>query len=217
MTMLAFHNNPKIAAKFRRRARMHQKADEIVQGTGWESNGKTRGCCVGCLMHAYPAHAEFEPQIGVPEVIAHLADAIHEGLARAAAKKWPVAFIAAIPVGADLSLVWPRFALWMFSNPAAPAFRNSRDDAACCKAVDAVAALFRRWVETAVKPSMRDFAAAEEQANTARAWTWALASASARASASAGAWARASASVWRQMRDVMLRLLSEAPVETNRV
>lgn len=53
--MLTFNNDPKIKEHYVNRVRMHQAADEIVQGTTWE-NGK--GCAVGCTLHQY-SHAAF--------------------------------------------------------------------------------------------------------------------------------------------------------------
>lgn len=43
-TLLAFHGDPKVKAKYLRRVRAHEKADEIIHGVYWE---KGRGCGVG--------------------------------------------------------------------------------------------------------------------------------------------------------------------------
>ncbi len=77
------------------RAKQHQAADEIVQGMYWE-NGK--GCCVGCLAHASEnAHCELEKQTNIPKWLSRVADTLHEGQTKAASKKWPAKFIAAVP------------------------------------------------------------------------------------------------------------------------
>ena len=108
-TLRAFHGDAKIRAKYVRRVRAHERADRIIQGTSWDGD---KGCAVGCTLEAYD-HAQYPIELGIPEHIAHLEDAIFEGLPAAQARKWPAQFLMAIPVGADLSLVWPRFALWL--------------------------------------------------------------------------------------------------------
>ena len=49
--LLAYHGDPAIKAKYLARVRAHRKADELVQGTGWRTDGpygEVRGCVVGC-------------------------------------------------------------------------------------------------------------------------------------------------------------------------
>lgn len=58
-------------------------------------------------LHAQLAHA-----LNIPEELAHLEDAIFEGLRGARIASWPTEFAEAIHPGADLSLVWPSFVLW---------------------------------------------------------------------------------------------------------
>ncbi len=88
-TLLAYHNDPAIKRKYVRRVEAHRKADELTQGVGWESNGVTRGCAVGCTFDAYE-HSRGPVEIGVPVVLMHLEDAIFEGLQRADAVLWPL-------------------------------------------------------------------------------------------------------------------------------
>jgi len=74
--MLAYHNNPKIKQDILQQLQIHHDADEIIKGVYWE-NGK--GCAVGCTLHSRN-HQEYETRFGIPEVLAHLEDAIFEGL-----------------------------------------------------------------------------------------------------------------------------------------
>lgn len=101
----------------------HREADRIVQGAYWKDG---RGCAVGCGLHtvraltgldlAHSDHAALAAQVGVPEVLEHLQDRIFEGLPIELAREWPLRFARAIPDGADLSGVWPKFAVAMLRN-----------------------------------------------------------------------------------------------------
>ncbi|MFN2388029.1 MAG: hypothetical protein ABR575_00260 [Actinomycetota bacterium] len=70
---------------------------------------------------------------------------------------WPEEFLRAIPVGADLSLVWPRFALWLLTDPEWGASRHARGRT---KGVLArVVALYERW-SSGDKPSRQEWISA---------------------------------------------------------
>ena len=95
--MKTFHNDIKIKEKYVKRLKEHSKADEIIQGTGWE-NGK--GCAVGCTLENYE-HSQYPIELGIPEWLAYLEDSIFEGLENKEAVLFPVEFLEAIPVGVD--------------------------------------------------------------------------------------------------------------------
>lgn len=107
--MLAFHNKLSIKKFYLNRVLEHQKADEIIQGTYWQ-NGK--GCAVGCTIHDSD-HLKYETELGINVILAKLQDSIFEGLPNEKAKLWPGEFLNAINVGADLSEVWTKFAIWL--------------------------------------------------------------------------------------------------------
>ena len=111
--MLAYHNNPKLKQDILQQLQIHHDADEIIKGVYWE-NGK--GCAVGCTLHS-DNHQEYETRFGIPKILAHLEDAIFEGLPNDLAKTWPINFMSAIPIGADLSHVWRDFAVWLLIDP----------------------------------------------------------------------------------------------------
>jgi len=113
MKLLSFHCEPDLKHAVLERLKKHQLLDEIVQGTYWE-NGK--GCLIGCALHS-AHHSAFETHLGLPEWLAHLTESIFEGLPKKEAIKFPVQCIEAIPVGADLSLVWHQFAAWLILDP----------------------------------------------------------------------------------------------------
>jgi hypothetical protein len=110
--LIAYHGKKEIKAKYLTRVRAHRAADQLVRGTGWTDG---RGCAVGCTLHAYD-HARYPIELGVPEILARLEDKIFESIDEKRAMQWPTQFLAAIPVGADLSAVWPKFAAWMLRN-----------------------------------------------------------------------------------------------------
>ena len=104
-TLLAFHGKRIVKSFYLKRLRKHREANHLTQGVGWESNGKTRGCGIGCTLEAYE-HKRYPVELGIPETVAYLEDAIFEGLPRAEAMEWPQAFLKAPKVGADLELIW---------------------------------------------------------------------------------------------------------------
>jgi hypothetical protein len=156
----------------------HRAADEIVQGLYWASKGSGRGCAVGCLTHnPTGGHRAFPKLWGIPVQLAYLIDNLFEALPLEEAKAWPQRIMSAIPVGADLSGVWDRWALWMLVDPQHGVARVS---GASRGAVEAMGALFQRAVDGDEPPE-------EEWARTAEA---ARAAGAARAAWAAGAaWA----------------------------
>jgi len=95
------------------RVKAHTAADEIIQGMYWE---RGHGCAVGCVIHG-SEHPHYETELGIPRQIAYLQDRIFENLPLAEAKEFPLAFLQAIPVGTDLSMVIPNFIIWLLSDP----------------------------------------------------------------------------------------------------
>jgi hypothetical protein len=152
MTLVAYFDSPDLKQLYINRMTEHQRLDQLVQGQGHFTDGK--GCAVACTMHAYD-HAAYETEIGVPQVLARLEDYIFEGLATDEAKRWPLRFLAAIPVGADLSMVWPRFAVWLLREEL-----KSHDKGGHC---EKVAALYDRWI-SGVKPPVEEWRAARSAA-----------------------------------------------------
>ena len=177
----------------------HRAADRIAQGTYWEDG---RGCAVGCGLHtvraltgldlAHSDHGALAAQVGVPEVLEHLQDKIFEGLPFAFAREWPLRFARAIPDGADLSCVWPKFAVALLRNlPLTPGFP------------DVTAAVARAAAGWETGWADDDPSAAERAAESAESAAWS-------AARSAESAAESAAYIW--MADTLERLLSEAPV-----
>jgi hypothetical protein len=112
MKLTAFHNRSAVKEKFLTRLRAHAEADEIVQGTSWE-HGK--GCAVGCTLHQYDHHA-YEEELGIPEWLARVEDSLFEMLPNTEAKKFPLQFLEAIPLGADLEPVKWKFCAFLMKE-----------------------------------------------------------------------------------------------------
>ena len=114
MTMLAYHSDPKIKAKYLKRVRAHAKADQLLQGYGYWTDGK--GCAVGCTIHGSD-HSRYSLELGIPAEIAYLEDSCFEAMPPELAKKWPARFLSAIRPGADLSRVYDLWCAWMLDDP----------------------------------------------------------------------------------------------------
>ena len=110
--MLAYHNDPAIKEKYLNRVISDRKADNIIQGTGWE-NGK--GCSVGCTFKAYD-HSRGPVEIGVPEWLIQINDKIFEGLPENKAVEWPERFLSAINPGADLDQIKNPFMIFILES-----------------------------------------------------------------------------------------------------
>ena len=117
--MLAFHNQPGVKSKFCRRLAAHHRMDAFIQGQYW-SEGK--GCAVGCTLvnnggeSGQGLYKEYELQLGIPRILAHIEDRIFEKLTIDEAKNFAVNFLKVIPVGADLTHVWEHFMAWLMED-----------------------------------------------------------------------------------------------------
>jgi hypothetical protein len=149
MTLTAYLGDPALKERVLAGLAAHAAADELVRGVYFEQgvdDDSLRACSIGCTLHdlnpQLPAndHSRFVDELGIPEQIAHLIDAIFEEQPDdAAAAAWSQRIMAAIPVGADLTGVWDAYALWMLDRLVADG--NDPDGV-----VAAMAGLFRRAV-----------------------------------------------------------------------
>ncbi len=110
--MLSFHNDPKIKAKYLKRVRMHQKADHLIRGEGWDG---TKGCAVGCTLEAYN-HSLYPLELGIPEWLARVEDRLFEGMSLEKSKTWPEVFLRSIKPGVDLELVKGPFLIMVLES-----------------------------------------------------------------------------------------------------
>ena len=117
MEMRAFHGKEEIKKFYLNRVQEHIDLDEIVKGVYFEDGepGKRKMCGVGCTIHS-DQHSSYEEELGIPQVLAKLEDRIFENIPNELAKTWPLRFLESINVGADLSKVWPKFAIFLLTD-----------------------------------------------------------------------------------------------------
>ena len=193
--MIAYLNKPKIKSDIIVQLKAHAKADEIIKGQYWQ-NGK--GCAIGCTIHS-GNHAEYEKRFGIPETVAHLEDAIFEGLPNGKSKTWPVRFMSAIQVGMDMTLVWPKFAIWLLRG----IIPKKTKEKEVLSVIDGVSILYERWIATGVKPADKEF-------DKAAGATWA-----ARAAWAAGAPGATGATwdeYWIMCADKLIEIIKGCPI-----
>src|SRR2546426_82462 len=111
--MIAFHGDQAIKDFYLARVQAHRAADQLVHGYYWE---KGKGCAVGCTLHS-AHHQAYEQELGIPLILARLEVRIFEALPPPGDQAWPDDFLAAVPVGADLTLVWPHFFVCLATDP----------------------------------------------------------------------------------------------------
>ena len=208
----AFHNNPKIKEKYIARVKEHARLDQIAKGVYYENiNGKIRACGVGCTIEG-SNHDAYETELGIPSQIAHLEDTIFENLPNELAMKFPLRFLEAVPVGADLSKVIAQFVIWQFEDEKV-GLKNIQeviDDKEVYGFCEEVVALYKR-ILNGEQPTEDEFYDLYLKIDVT--WAWARAGAGARAGAWARAWAEAWAGAYEQMADKLIELLENAPVE----
>jgi hypothetical protein len=141
-TPRAFHGDPAIKKKYVKRMRKHRRLDQIVQGMTFDPETR-EGCLVGCTFDRYD-HAAYPVEIGYPEPLGRLLDAIFEGLP--SGEEGPdlaLASLERVREGADLTGVVPRFLAWLLgTRDVIPATIDPGALAVC----DRVAGLYRREV-----------------------------------------------------------------------
>ncbi len=110
-TLQAFNNKKYEKDFYVKRLIHHRKMEHLVQGTGWESNGETHGCAIGCLFEKYD-HQLGPRLIGLPEWLLRLCDHLFEKLPSREANEFAIDWVKAIPVGADVGPVKRQLAIW---------------------------------------------------------------------------------------------------------
>jgi len=211
--MLSFHSDPAVKEKYVTRLKAHAKADELIKGKYWE-NGK--GCAVGCTIHSSD-HAAYQTELGIPEWLAKLEDAIFEGLDNGAAKTFAVDFLIAIPVGIDLEPVKWKFCAFVLKENIERVLSLDIDEKLKQQVIGAIknclalhedAIRTGQWNESAARSAAESAAqsaarSAAESATRSAAWSaWSSARSaesaawSAARSAQSAAWSSAESAVW---------------------
>ena len=198
--LLAYNGKTSVKRKYLGRIRKHRELDQLVQGYGYWKDG--RGCAVGCTIHS-GNHSAYETELGIPSALAHLEDRLFENLPVELARQWPEGFLSAIKPGADLSLVLPKFMVWMLSDSVDGVIRFAkREDTKL--AIQGVSALFVRWA-AGDKPTTSEWESARKIAAYAADAAYAAYAAYAAAAAAA-----ARSKHYQKMADKLIELLKEA-------
>jgi hypothetical protein len=96
--MRAFFNEQSLKDKYVNRVIRHRELDSLSKGaTG--HNGK--GCAVACTLDMVYDHSRYPTELGIPEWLARVEDALFEGMSLERSRKWPEVFLRSIPLGAD--------------------------------------------------------------------------------------------------------------------
>ena len=160
--MIAYHGKQEVKDLYLNRVEEHRKADQLIQGYGYWSDGK--GCAVGCTLHS-GNHRSYETELGIPKILAHLEARIFESLPKENARLWPGQFLAAIQPGADLSMVWPKFVIWLLVDPTDGVVKFAKNAAP----IQAVANLYQRRI-AGDEPSITEWRNARQAAAAAAAY-----------------------------------------------
>jgi hypothetical protein len=174
--MIAYHGKAALKANVLTMISEHERLDSLVKGTYSGQRGKKFiGCAVGCTLESirriegaktieHSNHTLYERYLGVPMILARIEDALFEALPDEDAKTWPRRFTDAIPVGADLSMVWPRWMRRVLGDPAGAVQQRVEKYPAIGPSIAAVVALFDHWIATGEKPTISDWQQARSEA-----------------------------------------------------
>jgi hypothetical protein len=151
MTTIAYHNNPELKAKAVASMREHRRLDTLQAGEAGQ-NGK--GCAVWCILGEYD-HKKGTAKIGFATQFLGLIDACFEGLAANGDGQehgdFAINILEAVPVGASTDLIWQRWMYWLLSAEDSLLYKSDRDPRVKA-AIAGVAALYKEWLDTGVKP-----------------------------------------------------------------
>ncbi len=150
MNSTTFFNDPKLKAALLTQLRDDQAADRFIQGTYTQGEGATfKGCFIGCLTRTGDV-TEVMRLFNLPIFVGTLGEYFFEALAADKAKELSVPYIEAIPVGVDVSLAWPMFALALMRRMEE---RNTETRFDLPGVLSAAVEHFTLWVSTGKEPA----------------------------------------------------------------
>lgn len=146
--MKAFYSDPARKEECLKRLRDYHAQGRLIQGEYEEGNEESsfRGCFIGCLGHPWKmgdAHRNTETRYGIPHTLNFLLDGLFEGLLDGEAQTFALSAIEAMPVGANLIQIVPRFFAWLLSDPAQGVLRLCSTPESKSAVMDVVALLER--------------------------------------------------------------------------
>jgi hypothetical protein len=229
--MRAFENTVITKEELLKELRWHKDQDNFAKGN-YFIDGK--GCAVGCSLESvarlkniklsYSNHKEYEKLFNIPEWLAFLEDRIFEGVSVERSKSWPIEFIDAINIGADLEKVKAPFLLYILEinlgRLQEEKFKQQREAFKQCIALwkrEDIGSLdwesARSAVESIAESAVRSAARlAAESAEWSAAWSAVESAEAAALSAEAAALSAARSVVWSAVEsaEAAARLAAEA-------
>jgi hypothetical protein len=197
LKMKAYHGDKKLKSLMVKEVKWHRDQDLIIQGTyGDSTKSGSKFCAVGCAIDSLnrklgknlpnQGHKHLEEELGIPEALTRLWDSLFEKLPKELAIDFPLEFIKAIPVGADLSLVAPKFIVFVLKDCLVNADDNGK------KAINQTIGL---WLKVIAGKDVKQAAwsAAESAAESA---ADSAADSAARSAAWSAAWSAARSAAW---------------------
>lgn len=111
-TLGAFKGDPKIKAAAIQEMEEHKRLDHLARGNYWDPRTNT-GCAIGCMagVKVENPHAFVAGKLGLPEGLLRQVDNLFENIPGGEHVEWPLQFLEAVPVGANLDLVYPKYML----------------------------------------------------------------------------------------------------------
>ena len=196
--LLSFKADESVKQFYLNRLLAHEKADEIIQGVGWEDG---KGCAVGCTLNNYD-HAAYETELGLPEWLARLEDTLFENIPNADAKKFPRELLEAIPVGRNLDKVKWQFCSYLINENIERVLKLTFEEKLKQQVLDAQRQVLAVHT-SAIKSGVWDESAA---------WSAESAAWSAESAAESAAWSvwSAESAAFIRYKDKLIELLKEA-------
>lgn len=174
----AWHGDAQFKAAFMGQLAWHREQDALVKGTfeKYEVVGearKFRGCAIGCSAESFAKitgkrvghrdHFAVAEMMGIPPQLTYLENHIFENLPHEQSQSWPERFAGAIELGADFTMVWPLYAVWLLTDPEWGVSRLVAEGGEAYKAVAAVASLYERRIAGG-KPTDKEWDQAADNA-----------------------------------------------------
>jgi hypothetical protein len=150
--LIAFHGDSKIKAEWISHAQAYRETDYSNKGASFRF-----------IFDKY-SHAAYEDEMGIPRSLACLGGNFFQSLTYKESLQWPEQFLKAIPVGADLSMVWPQFAHWLLVDEKFGAIEYAESESAEM-VIQAVADLYHEWIKTGVRPRTTKWLKVRDDAN----------------------------------------------------
>jgi len=141
--MEAYLNQPELKISTINAMQADIAAERLVKGHYWQED-KGNGCFVGCVIRGNQ-HSKFEDKLGIPRILARLADTIFESLPYEDSKKFSLDFLESIKVGANLDNVWPKFAYFLLVDGEHGVIKFARSERSK-KSIQDVADMYQRKI-----------------------------------------------------------------------